>query len=115
MEQYDVLKKYQYDYNNQLNNYVKVGITGVTWKNYIKFIKMLEIGIEEQNKTIVDYNNDLKKYFSHWCHVNSKLKGWESLDLKIILKELKKTTELEEINIDELYKLKFLKNRGIKL
>lgn len=76
---------------------------------------MLEIGIEEQNKIIIEYDNDLKDCFSHWCRVNSKLKGWESLDLKIILKELRKTIELEEMNIDELYKLKFLKNRGIKL
>lgn len=75
---------------------------------------MLEIGIEEQNKIIIEYDNDLKNCFFHWCRVNSKLKGWESLDLKIILKELKKTTELEEMNIDELYKLKFLKNRGVK-
>ncbi|MCW5196519.1 flagellar FliJ family protein [Buchnera aphidicola (Pemphigus obesinymphae)] len=115
MEQCDLLRKYRYDYNNQLNNYVKVGVTGVKWENYIKFIKMLEIGIKEQNKEITEYDNDLKNCFSNWCYVNSKLKGWEILDLKIVLKELKKTIELEEMNIDELYKLKFLKNRGIKL
>lgn len=110
-----MLSKYKYDYNNQFNDYIKLGLTGVRWKNYIKFITMLEIGILQQNKVILEYDNELQDHYSDWNHAYNKLKGWKSLHLKITTEELQKKIELEEINIDEFSTLKFLKNRSIKI
>ncbi|HXK00280.1 MAG TPA: flagellar FliJ family protein [Buchnera sp. (in: enterobacteria)] len=113
--QLNLLKKYKYDYNNQLNNYMKLGLTGVRWKNYIEFIKILEIGILQQNKIIMEYNNELKSHFSDWRYLYSKIQGWKSLFLQVITEELQKKIELEEIHIDEFFILKILKNRSTKI
>ncbi|WP_367673844.1 flagellar FliJ family protein [Buchnera aphidicola] len=115
MKQFNVLKKYQCDYNDKLSYYVKYGMTGVKWKHYIEFIRILDSAVEQQNKLIIEYDNRLKNFFSDWRRANSNFKGWECLEYKMLLRDLKRKTELEEINIDEFSKLKFFKNRGVKL
>jgi len=94
-QQLQSLEQYRDDYQQQWINKGQVGVSGQWLMNYQRFLSQLEVAIEQQQKSLVWHENNVRSSQAVWQQTYARLEGLRKL-VQRYREEAQKTADKQE-------------------
>ncbi len=94
-QQLQSLEQYRDDYQQQWINKGQVGVSGQWLMNYQRFLSQLEVAIEQQQKSLVWHENNVRSSQAVWQQTYARLEGLRKL-VQRYREEVQKTADKQE-------------------
>ena len=94
-QQLQSLEQYRDDYQQQWINKGQVGVSGQWLMNYQRFLSQLEVAIEQQQKSLVWHENNVRSSPAVWQQTYARLEGLRKL-VQRYREEAQKTADKQE-------------------
>ena len=94
-QQLQSLEQYRDDYQQQWISKGQVGVSGQWLMNYQRFLSQLEVAIEQQQKSLVWHENNVRSSQAVWQQTYARLEGLRKL-VQRYREEAQKTADKQE-------------------
>ena len=101
-QQLQSLEQYRDDYQQQWINKGQVGVSGQWLMNYQRFLSQLEVAIEQQQKSLVWHENNVRSSQAVWQQTYARLEGLRKLVQRYRDEAQKAADKQEQKLLDEM-------------
>ncbi len=101
-QQLQSLEQYRDDYQQQWINKGQVGVSGQWLMNYQRFLSQLEVAIEQQQKSLVWHENNVRSSQAVWQQTYARLEGLRKLVQRYREEAQKAADKQEQKLLDEM-------------
>lgn len=102
VQQLHSLEQYRDDYQQQWINKGQVGVSGQWLMNYQRFLSQLEVAIEQQQKSLVWHENNVRNSQAVWQQAYARLEGLRKLVQRYREEAQKAADKQEQKLLDEM-------------
>jgi flagellar FliJ protein len=106
----EMLFGYHREYQNKLNDAMRLGIQPDVWRNYSAFLSRLEQAINEQKRQVNQAEQNANNGQSYWVEQRNRVKAFEALGQRHNMIVQKKEAKQEQKAADEHAAKRFRKD-----
>lgn len=106
------LNQYRSEYIQQMDDKVKLGVSGETLQRYHQFLAKLDLAISQQQDVLLQSSQQLDQSQSHWQDKRSHAKAITQVMDKMQVQEQKAELKKETLQVDEMSTQTFIRQHS---